>query len=658
MEPHSSPNGQTVPTRDLSLALAHQNDSGLASHHRLDAHSSTVALDVDNDNSVNSDAEADPDDTEDEDADACDEGVPSLSTTSTAVAAAAATTQPIQYDPHDHTMAAPPGSKVKNRVWVLPRTLLPPTSPGASPLGSSGSSSALFSSFSPSTSSVHAAFCSRTGMRFIDDDNDGCSTRTSTQSASAAAGRASVPLAAAASAGEGSNRDGDAAPQSLPVRVVRLPHPRHGQPALYLVRTAASAPPAPASDAASSLLFEIQAQAPPNDFAQSWFVQERVIPSSLHNGEMLVVTPVNLTYFALHALFAEAATYEHLSRQFMSASDLYRDGEGDRFSAAPSQLASRQSREQRQDGEEEKDTSADPAEKYVSVFSGVGGDDDDAESSQSSRSTPCSFASPSLSTHHHMHSASEGNTCRPVTDAAAPAKTGWPGWAQAALQHPLTFCNCFTVLQSDTVLRRLCEVREVPATHHHYHNNSSDQEVEGACEVYYRPAEAVAVAWLKRKVERLRASAVLREVLQLPEAVPQTLAVEGASTQEQQQQQEQHRGTGAEVPMAIAFGIVAEYVPERLQGPLAVACGLPDPTHPLSSSSSLAGVKRGRDGECWSGGSYSPAETKPSAAVSASATLPVAGPKSASVKRLEKAGRPKGTPTLFTMFAKKKKNVE
>ena len=178
--------------------------------------------------------------------------------------------------------------------------------------------------------------------------------------------------------------------------------------------------------------------------------------------------------------------------------------------------------------------------------------------------------------------------------------------------------------------------------------------------MYYRPAEAVAVAWLKRKVERLRASAALREVLQLPEAVPQTFAVEGASTQEQQQQeqQEQHRGTGAEVPMAIAFGVVAEYVPERLQGPLAVACGLPDPTHPLSSSSSLAGVKRGRDGECWSGGSYSPAETKPPTAASASATPPVAGPKSASVKRLEKAGRPKGTPTLFTMFAKKKKNGE
>lgn len=91
------------------------------------------------------------------------------------------------------------------------------------------------------------------------------------------------------------------------------------------------------------------------------------------------------------------------------------------------------------------------------------------------------------------------------------------------------------------------------------------------------------------------------------------------------------------VPMAVASGVVAEYVPGRLHTAPAAARGLPDPG---------SGAKRHGDGGALS--------TRRTAAATASA----AGQGSAGVKRLEKAGQAKGTPTLLDMRAKAKPRTE
>ncbi|KPA75713.1 hypothetical protein ABB37_08266 [Leptomonas pyrrhocoris] len=351
----------------------------------------------------------------------------------------------------------------------------------------------------------------------------------------------------------------------------------------------------------------------------------------------------------------------------MPAGDLYRSGEGHAD-------ASRPSNRHVEETHPEKDA-------YVPLFGRIGGADQ--ESSQSSSSSPYSYSFPnahpitddrrqrdasheaaelplSVSPHGTPHPAHSN----PLNTAAAVSDKGWCGWAHAAMRYPLLFHACFAALQSDTVLRRLCEVREVGGEAGNGSGGSS------ARDMYYRPSEAVAVAWLKRKVELLRGSSVLREVLQLSEVTTTTAGAASTPSSSSSSpstatavhslpQQVSATSTtpaskaAAEVPLAIAFGMVAEYVPERLHDPLAVACGLPDPSLPSSVSSVVtpsAGAKRGREGE-GSSSAMPSAERNP-----ASGGTPSAGPKSASVRRLERAGRPKGTPTLFSMFAKKPKD--
>jgi hypothetical protein len=614
------------------------------------------------------------------------EGLPSTSTASTAVCAA------IQHDVHDHTMAAPISSKVTKRVWVLPASLC----------FAAGVPSSSFTATATSPSSTVSSplyFCNGTAGEGVS------STRTSTQSACAAAGcapreggegnalltpalRGTRLLLSSPSGHDRGSGDGggvcDVDRRRLPVRLVRLPHPRHGQPTLYLVRTTHPTGPTlsqtSSSPSPSSLLFEIQAQAPQNQFAQSWFVQAEVIPSTPHNGELLIVTPVDLTYFALRELFADAAVHARLAQKFMSADDLFRSVAATH--TAPPQSSSAFSADQHgccggaRGGSDGVDHSTPGKTEgcYVSVFGGIGAGGADSESSQSSNSSPYSSSSvntPASETwcggygssllQGMAHPTERGNPTGGFHLPSFPASSsasgkGWKSWADAAAAYPLVLHACFDTLRSSTVLRRLCEVREV-----------GGGDSSGVADAYYRPSEAVAVEWLRRKVMLLRGSTTLREVLQLPEqvktdAVPPTdVSVTTSSSRTSSSPQTGTRqssdgpisaAASAEVPLSIAFGMIAEYVPERLHGPLAVACGLPDPAlaastavSSLSPSTTTGGVRRDRDG----GGARRP---EPASDTTSPAST---GPKSASVKRLEKAGRPKGTPTLLSMFAKKQK---
>ncbi|KPI82777.1 hypothetical protein ABL78_8208 [Leptomonas seymouri] len=659
MEPNHHRADQAEPSSDPASLQAyhHQVELSVPQHLIFDQASNARCAEVPLDRQCG-DADLGEGEEEEEEEYPYAEGVPSpMSVLASAVSAPRSAEAKIQYDTHDHTLAAPSSSKMKKRVWVLPRALLPTLSP-------------------PLPLREERPACS---LQDCSDGGGGSgSTRSSTQSTSAGAGavsRAQPPtpfsspippsLGGRGSAGAAA---GVSETYQLPARVVRLPHPRQGEPTLYLIHANPAKEPFDTANAAgaaassSSLLFEIQAQAPPNDFAQSWFVKEEVVPSKPNNGELLLVTPVDLTYFALSELLGDAAVYERLSHVFMSAGDLYQRGAGQLSSSLHPPSGSPQALKGAHAGETE------ASGAYVSVFGGIGGDSSvGREDRSSSSSTPYSFGLFELHAGDadDQHNASHQRTGSPLSSArgvqaqaqassfsaSAASDRGWSGWAHAAAHYPLTFNHCFEALKSDAVLRRFCEVREV--------NGDGVDVGSGTSMVYYRPAETVAVAWLKRKVELLRASAVLREMLQLSEmnATDSSPAPSSSATSPSTQQASAASAAApskaaTEVPLSIAYEMVAEYVPERLHGPLAVACGLPDPSLPSTSSvAPSGGVKRAREGDVPGG------VTLPVKKVAVDPSPP-AGLKSASVRRLEKAGRPKGTPTLLSMFAKKRKDGE
>ncbi|CAC9463740.1 hypothetical_protein_-_conserved [Leishmania infantum] len=142
---------------------------------------------------------------------------------------------------------------------------------------------------------------------------------------------------------------------------------------------------------------------------------------------------------------------------------------------------------------------------------------------------------------------------------------GWAGWARAAAARPLLLRGCVGVPESDGVLRRLCEAREVGGIVS-AQTASCDAPADSRHAAHHRPSESVAVGWLTRQVERVRASAVLRAILRLPGVGAAATATAAAPAE---------ACVGA--AMAVALGVVAEYVPVRLHAALAVACGLADP---------------------------------------------------------------------------------
>ncbi|KAG5509875.1 hypothetical protein JKF63_07520 [Porcisia hertigi] len=559
---------------------------------------------------------------------------------------------PVRHDPHDRTAAEPmqaassssSGKVQRRRVWILPRDAFPPQ---------------CLASLSTTTK-----VCGDSGLYVSNGCSSTCeSTRTSTQSTAAATtfattGHMDARLQPVSHLNSPAVKV--AAPSALPcmlnASVVRLPHPRHGQPFLCIVvrepgisavaSTPSATPPSSAS-ASSSLLYEVQSQAPPSVFAQSWFVQEQVVPSTVDDGGLLVATPLDLTFFALHELFSDAERYERLASTFMSAEDLYRDR--DFSSSAPICVSA-----------PDMGTAVPGVSAYMSVFGDVGGASEDSRSSSSS-SRPTSVL---FNAAHFLSASGDGASVNggcPGDRAVGPVpwdstttlsalshgklsggrRRGWNGWARATAEHPFLLHHCMGALQSDGVLRRLCEVRAVGSGTFSADTSPSSTPVEAPPSLYYKPSESVALDWLKRKIEHVRASAVLRALLQLPDStsVAASTAAPTAAAE-----------ACTEVPMSFAFGVVAEYVPDRLHAALAVACGISDlaaqPVSSLTSAASLHDTQQPRrSGDL---------TTRRGSDVVPSAV----GPKSASVRRLEKAGPPKGTPTLFDMFAKKKLKTE
>lgn len=128
-------------------------------------------------------------------------------------------------------------------------------------------------------------------------------------------------------------------------------------------------------------------------------------------------------------------------------------------------------------------------------------------------------------------------------------------------------------------------------------------------------------AWIKRKHRHVASSPSLRTLIGLG-------ADEAALTDEQR-----------EVLNTKAFALLAEYLPPSLQEVALEACG-------------VAAAQQKQAAQAAARPQHAPPSPSSQEAESDS-KKPRLELKSASVKRLEKAGPPKGTPTLMAMFAKK-----
>lgn len=225
-----------------------------------------------------------------------------------------------------------------------------------------------------------------------------------------------------------------------------------------------------------------------------------------------------------------------------------------------------------------------------------------------------------------------------------------------------------TLLQLlEKALATVCDVRELE-------DEADDVDDDGDSEAnptrapptvtrYYRFSEAKTMKWLQAKHEKLCACQALRSLLGITQ--PPTEATSPSTVGEEEVTTSTTNQASTVDPMLLvlrerAFGLLQEYLPPPLVQRAMVQClgeahaaqtSATPPRRTTTESLSHSG----------SAGAGGGGGTPSAAAVPSKPSLPQpakAAPKSASVKRLEKAGPPKGTPTLFQMFAKKQQQQQ
>ncbi|TPP51538.1 hypothetical protein CGC20_0970 [Leishmania donovani] len=216
--------------------------------------------------------------------------------------------------------------------------------------------------------------------------------------------------------------------------VVRLPHPRHGRALLcFVVRDPVACT-------------EVRAHAPPSGFAQRC---------------------------------------DRLARTFMSAADLYRDGDAPLSAGASASAAGCEA-------------AAPWANACVFALGGVcgGGEDWRSPRSACARLTAELSAWSGADGTHVGCGGPHGWTADPRSRPAASSMCsatphGWAGWARAAAARPLLLRGCVGVPESDGVLRRLCEAREVGGSVS-AQTASCDAPADSRHAAHHRPSESVA----------------------------------------------------------------------------------------------------------------------------------------------------------------------
>ncbi|CAD2219211.1 ribonuclease H2 subunit B [Angomonas deanei] len=344
------------------------------------------------------------------------------------------------------------------------------------------------------------------------------------------------------------NKMGNKAPFS----VLRIPHPRHGRPSLFLC------PHRPSPSAAS--LYELVGQSPFGGFHQSWFVNQHVIPSTHHHketkksteNELLMATRFNPLFLVIRE-FCEQ--YETIFRNdsYVSGDQLFEES-----------------------GRKENDT-----HHHTVIESNSEEDEEEDVLAAYRKQNPLRSNNNTNNNHNVPKNEYQQNNIWNSLLAVCPS-----------------FRHCLTEMRRHALLVRICDTKVVNG------------------ETYYKFSKEKTVQHLSERIHNLKQNENLKRILQM-----------------------NHNNTDtSEVPLAMCFQCVAEYTPNALQEDLRRACGL-DNNNDKDTASKRPREEEGRSDIVTPNNS--------------STTAPSRGPVSASVRRLEKSGKPKGTPTLFSMFAKK-----
>ncbi|EAN86441.1 hypothetical protein C3747_50g128 [Trypanosoma cruzi] len=361
----------------------------------------------------------------------------------------------VRYDASDHTVALP-SNGLSRHMMVLPRVLLH----DATTVITTANNNNNNNNDSNGCNNINRT-TRHTACKYIEDGDIERSPSTTVDNAYLTHNASPRPAV------HSSPALCDAPPSACEVSLfsgcdfVRLPHPRHGGPALFLCPPTIERKPGDVKDdSARVVLYEVQAQLPLGGFGQTWFVNDIVEP----NEELLVVTPFDVTFLALR----QVATHAR-KEMFVSPEDIIMG----------------------------------------------------------------------------------------ATKTRGGGSSEWPGWRVAMAQCP-ALTPVVEEMQSHTVLSRLCDVKSV----------GGDQ--------YYRFSEERMGQWLREKVQRVANSPALRAILQIGPSPPTntaTTSIRGVHGGNDKTTALPTNTAIADVPLPVAFGVVAEYVVEEMSQTAARLCG-------------------------------------------------------------------------------------
>lgn len=253
-----------------------------------------------------------------------------------------------------------------------------------------------------------------------------------------------------------------------------------------------------------------------------------------------------------------------------------------------------------------------------------------------------------------------GRDCFAQQQQSRDGTAWWRSWVRAAraVESTSTSPRCPCHFCRSATPGSPSPLHEVLAYLPHLLPDFCDMKPHGG-ETYYRPSFSKAAHWVARRVERVSQSEALRQFLQIPAATqPADLGKQGLA-KDQTKEMTDADGSHAEALRDVAFGLVSELISapilsalhremknkidlstterERLCRFLRVD---PNPEERCGDPTLSSGMETGR-------------ASMAGVATAAPERRKTQGTPSLSVRKLEKAGKPKGTPTLDFFFAKK-----
>eukprot|EP00796_Vickermania_ingenoplastis_P012237 gene12237-8423_t len=479
-----------------------------------------------------------------------------------------------------------------------------------------------------------------------------------------------------------------------------LPHPRHDFPCCYLVPSAcACCGGADRSSSSAPLhpLLEVQAQDPPEGFAQTFFVgEDAVVPQN----DSLVATPVDLHFILLRVVME--------SWEAMSGAAGSGGAQPSCFCAVEDFIPGLRAAVTEARGSAEFTCSSRPsntASHATSPESRFGADTDTDQGAAREEEPPSRCRAEEIDTlyddgeaffqqlRQEQHTRGRGPLQKRerMPDKSSSSSSGWWGaWLRAATLPPASSSSSSSpapnreregtshllhvLSQLPLLLHDFCDVKYTEAGRGGGGGTSRapDQAYQG----YYRFSPLKAAVWVGRRVQRLARSATLWFSLQVPPREEGPTATSPPTADDPY----------ADVLASSALALVSEYISAQTLNALreAAARATPEAVREACVDTAAGGMEVEVEALRRLLGSREDTTSTPGAVAQGTASSPPplpsapdpAGPGitkdgpraaapgtglvSAKVRRLEKAGRPKGTPTLDSFFgrpAAAKKNL-